>query len=116
MHVEVAEDSGAVIAAKGKVEAPVGQDLVDDSQVLQDFETAGLQPFSPGSGKVGGHLVDDAEMDAAARQVTGKGQAGRPCSYDQDGRFCPVIGRLCQMVSPPAHFKGFSARQGRPSS
>src|SRR5277367_1241808 len=41
---------------------------------------------------VGGHLVNDEEMDAAARLVTGKRQAGGPCSYNQDGRFPGVIG------------------------
>jgi hypothetical protein len=94
VHVEVAKDGGAVVAAERKVEASVGQDLVDDSQVLQDFETAGLQPFSAGSGKVGRYLIDDAEIDAATRQVTSKGQAGGPCSNDQDGRFPGVVGRL----------------------
>ncbi len=46
VHIKVPKDSGAVVAAEGKVKASVGKDLVDDSQVIQDFETAGLQPFS----------------------------------------------------------------------
>jgi zeaxanthin glucosyltransferase len=51
-------------------------------------------PFSAGSGKVGRYLIDDAEIDAATRQVTSKGQACGPCSYDEDRRFHGVVGRL----------------------
>ena len=73
VRVEIAEDGGAVVAAEGQVEASVGEDLVDDAQVIQEFETAGLESFSPLAGEVGWGLVDDAEWDAAACQVTGQG-------------------------------------------
>jgi hypothetical protein len=46
VHIEVAEDGGAIVAAEGKVKASVGKDVVDDSQVVEEFETARLQSFS----------------------------------------------------------------------
>jgi hypothetical protein len=47
VHILVPEDGGAVVSAKGKVEASVGNNFVDDSQVIEDFEASGLEAFSP---------------------------------------------------------------------
>ncbi len=46
VHILVPKDGGAVVAAEGKVKASVGQDFVDESQVIQEFEAAGLESFS----------------------------------------------------------------------
>ena len=69
------------------MEASVGEDLVYDSQVIEEFETARLQAFAPRASKPGGGLVDDAEVDSAAGQVTGQGESGGSCAYDQDREF-----------------------------
>ena len=87
VYIEVAKDRGAIVAAEGKMEASVGEDLVDDSQVIEEFETAGLQALASRAGKEGGGLVDDAEVDSAAGQVTGQGESGGSCAYYQDGEF-----------------------------
>jgi hypothetical protein len=35
---------------------------VDEPEVVEEFEGAGLQAFSSRSGKVGGGFIDDAEV------------------------------------------------------
>jgi hypothetical protein len=42
MDVLVSQDGGAVIAPEGKVKASVGQDLVDEPEVVKELESAGL--------------------------------------------------------------------------
>jgi hypothetical protein len=85
VHVLVSKDGSAVVAAEGEMKASVGKDLVDEPEVVEEFEAPGLESFSSGSGKVGGGFIDDAEVDASAREFAGEGQAGGSCSYDQYG-------------------------------
>jgi hypothetical protein len=42
MDVLVSQHGGAVIAPEGKVKASVGQDLVDEPEVVEELESAGL--------------------------------------------------------------------------
>src|SRR5580692_283826 len=83
VEIDVPQGSGAVVASERKVKASVGKDLVNDSQVIQYFKTAGLQAFAARPGKIGCDLIDDSEIYAAARQVTGHSQPGGPSAYDQ---------------------------------
>jgi hypothetical protein len=46
VHVFVAKDGGAIVAAEGKVKATVGEDFVDEPEVVQEFEGAWLESFS----------------------------------------------------------------------
>jgi hypothetical protein len=42
----VAKDGGPIVAAEGKVKASVGEDFVDEPEVVDEFEGAGLEPLS----------------------------------------------------------------------
>jgi hypothetical protein len=46
VHILVSKDGGAVVAAEGQVKSSVGQDFVDEPEVVEEFEGAGLQSFS----------------------------------------------------------------------
>jgi hypothetical protein len=46
VHVLVSKDGGAVVAAEGEVKASVGKDFVDEPEVVEEFESAGLESFS----------------------------------------------------------------------
>jgi hypothetical protein len=56
MHILVSKDGGSTVAAEGKVKASVGQDFVDESQVVEKFEGAGLQSFPRDPAKWAGDL------------------------------------------------------------
>ncbi len=60
VYIEVAEDGRAIVTAEGEMEASVGEDLVYDSQIIEQFETAGLQALASRAGKKGRGPVDDA--------------------------------------------------------
>jgi hypothetical protein len=46
VHVLVTKDGGAVVAAEEEVKASVGQDFVNEPEVVEEFKGAGLESFS----------------------------------------------------------------------
>jgi hypothetical protein len=46
VDILVAQDGGSIVAAEGKVKASVGQDFVDEPEVVEEFEGAGLESLA----------------------------------------------------------------------
>jgi hypothetical protein len=47
VHVVIAESSRAVVNAKRQVKAAMGKNLADYTQIVEHFQTSGLETLAP---------------------------------------------------------------------
>jgi hypothetical protein len=59
------------------VKFSVVQNLVDDPEIVHDFEAAGLQAFALRSDEVSGRFVDNPKLYAAPGEIAGQSQPRR---------------------------------------
>jgi hypothetical protein len=62
----------------------LANDGLDYAEVVEDFKGSRLDALAARSGVEGRRLVDHQAADAAAAQITGKGQAGWASTHDED--------------------------------
>ncbi len=74
------------------MKSTVGQDAIDDAEVIQHFERARLQTFAAGAIEVLGRFIDDADADVAASELTGERETGGAASDDENGKFGGCLG------------------------
>ena len=101
VHITFDEKSIAIVGTDGQVKLADAEHVVDDAEVVEDFEAAGLETLPFRADKIGRGFVDDAERDVAAREVAGEGEAGGAGAGDQD------LGFVCRhtLLYAPGGFK-----------
>lgn len=83
VHPAFPDDLVTFVAPDARVAAPGGEDLVDDAEVVEDLQRAGLQSLAAHSRGGLGRPLDDAQVHATAGELDGQGQSCRPGADDQ---------------------------------
>lgn len=69
------------------MEPTMAQDAFDDAEIVEHFQTSGLQALAPGTNKVRRRFVNEPKMHVTAGEIAGQRKAGGTGSNNQNGYF-----------------------------
>ena len=118
--VEAEMGEAPAFGVEGRLVEPAAgvEEPVDDAHRGEQFQRAGVDGEGFRVGRGPGRAVDDAKIDAVAREFAGQGEAGRPGADDEDGgrsgHASESVGKLCpEGVGEGTHRLGFAEGERR---
>jgi hypothetical protein len=87
MQVPIPQYGCAVIRAERQMKPAMAQDAFDDAEIIEYFQTSGLQALAPGTNGVCRRFVNEPKMHITASEIAGQRKARWTGSDDQNGYF-----------------------------